>query len=274
MKNFNFNRFWQVLKWTIVSEKKSILTAAVAFTVAFLAIQLFSCFTIFDITRGLGRVATEAGMVTCAVLLSFMACYYASGILGNAHTTQQRATALMLPASNLEKFTARIIYCCIFMMVLLYVAAVAATGLRMLLELIAGHDDITSAFSTLFGNMSTIRINSNMTDGHFFFIASSLWTTSLFVLGGVFFSKRPFIWTNVTLIVGFIVLFTLFFYIGVMIGEENLEKMLRPIFKDMTIETFICIVDIVLIAFTVLNVWLSYRLYKRLQIVQHKWFNV
>jgi hypothetical protein len=272
-KTFDINRFWQVLKWTVLTEKKSILTAAAAFTAAFLAIQLFSCFTIFDITMGLGPVATEAGMTTCTVLLSFMGCYYANGILGNAQTTQQRTTALMLPASNLEKFTARIIYCCIIMLVLLYVAAIVATGLRMLLELIAGHDNITSAFSTLF-NLSTIRVNSHMTVGAFFFIASSLWSTSLFVLGGVFFSKRPFVWTIVTLVAGSIALFTLLFYIGTLIGADNLKEFFRPIFEDMSMETFGLIVDIVLLAFTVLNVWLSYWLYKRLQVVQHKWFNV
>ena len=179
----------------------------------------------------------------------------------------------MLPASNLEKFTARIIYCCIIMLALLYVAAIAATGLRMLLELIAGHDDITSAFSTLF-DVSTIHVNNNMMDGSFFFIASSLWSTSLFVLGGVFFSKRPFIWTNVTLIVGSIVLFSLIFYIVTLIGEENLYTFFRSIFKNMSMDTFELIVNIVLIVFTVLNVWLSYWLYKRLQVVQHKWFNV
>ncbi len=42
MKNFNMNRFWQVLKWNLLTEKKSISTAAIAFLVGFLCIQLFS----------------------------------------------------------------------------------------------------------------------------------------------------------------------------------------------------------------------------------------
>ena len=149
-KTFEFNRFWQVMKWTIFSEKKSIITAFIAFSIGFLAIQLFSCFTIFDITHALGPTATYAGMATCSLVIGFMATYYNSGILGNARTSQQRTTALMLPASNLEKFTARIIYCCIIMPLLLYVAVYAATGVRMLMELIASHDSITSGLSTIF----------------------------------------------------------------------------------------------------------------------------
>lgn len=271
MKNFNINRFWQMLKWTVISEKKSIITAAVAYTVGFLAIQLFSCFTIFDLTHGLGSMATEAGMISCAVLLSFMFYYYASGILGNAHTPQQRTTALMLPASNLEKYIARIVYCCLFMLALLYAAAIAATGLRMLLELIAGHDGITSGISVLFDGQMHINTNDIHPFSVFIF---SVWSASIFVLGGVFFSKRPFIWTNVTLIVGSITLFTLIFYIGMMIGEENSRHILEPLVKVMTWEISSLIVNIVLTVFSVFNLWLGYWLYSRLQVVQHKWFNV
>ena len=200
-----------------------------------------------------------------------MTYYYASGILGNAHTSQQRTTALMLPASNLEKFTARIVYCCIFMLALLYVASIAATGLRMLLELIAGHDNITSGLSVLFGK--TVNVNAQVL-GTFFSVVLTLWVTSLFVLGGVFFSKRPFIWTNVTLIVGSITFFTLIFYMGMLIGEDNLMTMFKSLFMNMSMDTAEVIVKLVFIAFTVFNVWLSYRLYTRLQVVQHKWFNV
>ena len=275
MKNFNMNRFWQVLKWTVISEKKSIFTTAVAFTVAFLAIQLFSCFTIFDLSRGLGTGATNAGIMTCDAILSFMWLYYCSGVLGNARTRQQRTTALMLPASNSEKFFARIIYCCILMPVLLYVAIVAATGLRMLLELIAGHENIVSGLSFLGLNLH-INVNGANLNlfNDFFMIVNNCWIFSLFVLGGVFFHQRPFIWTTVTLVVVGIVLGTLLFYIGVMIGEDNIKSFLTPWFKTMSLETFEFIVSLILTAFTVFNVWLSYRLFCRLQLVQHKWFNL
>lgn len=275
MKNFDIKRFWQVLKWTIISEKKSILTAAVAFLCAFLAIQMFSCFTIFDLSRGLGAGATYAGMMTCGAIIGFMWLYYCSGILGNARTSQQRTSALMLPASNMEKYLARFIYCCIIMPVLLYVAIYAATGLRMLLELIAGHDDIVSGLSFIGFNVH-VNVNGDNLDvfSNFFMIVSNCWFFSLFVLGGVFFHQRPFIWTTVSLVVASIVLGTLFFYIGVMIGEDNIKSFLTPWFKTMSLETFEFIVSLIFIVFTIFNVWLSYRLYCRLQVVQHKWFNV
>lgn len=281
MKNFNINRFWQVLKWTVLTEKKNILTACIAFTVAFLAIQLFSCFTIFDINQSLGQVATVGAMATCLGIMGFASSYYTSGVLGNARTSRQRTMALMLPASNLEKFVARLVYCCIVMLVVLYVAATAATFLRMFLEWIAGHDDITAGFSVLFG--SGFDIEGNVTyniaseevcEPVLFNIALKLWFASLFVLGGTFFRKRPFVWTFVSLFVASMVLFTIIFYVCTLIGEMNLKNILEPIFKDMTPETFLNWVGVFLLAFSALNVWISYRLFCRLQVVQHKWFNV
>ena len=271
-KTFEFNRFWQVMKWTILSEKKSIITAFIAFSIGFLAIQLFSCFTIFDITHALGPTATYAGMATCSVVISFMAGYYNSGVLGNARTSQQRTTALMLPASNLEKFTARIIYCCIIMPLLLYLAVYAATGVRMLMELIASHGSITSGLSTIFNpdvfvNDHDIELNT------FLYIALTLWTTSIFVLGGVFFRQRPFIWTNVTMFILAILFITVVFYLVRIIGEDSIKQFLMQ-FRNMTLDTFELILTLILTAFAVFNIWISYRLYKRLQVVQHKWFNV
>ena len=267
MKNFNMNRFWQVLKWNLLTEKKSISTAAIAFLVGFLCIQLFSCFTLFDLSQGLGKGATFAGMITCVtIIFIFLIPYYATGILGNARTKQQRTTALTLPASNMEKFLVRIIYCCIFMPLLLNVTFVAATCLRALIELVFGHEDI------IFG----LQILGNHFDpnyGSLISFVGSIWMLSLFVLGGVFYRHRPFVWTSVTLVAAGLLLATIGFYIGTMIGEDAIRHFAMN-FSGLSFETFDLIFSLILAAFTVLNFWLSYKLFCKLQVVQHKWFNV
>ena len=267
MKNFNMNRFWQVLKWNLLTEKKSISTAAIAFLVGFLCIQLFSCFTLFDLSQGLGEGATLAGMITCVTIISVLLIpYYVTGILGNARTKQQRTTALTLPASNMEKFLARIIYCCIFMPLLLIVALVAATCLRMLMEMIFGHEGIISGFQMLSEHFAPNYDSLTAFVG-------SIWMLSLFVLGGVFYRHRPFIWTSVTLVAASLLLVTMGFYFGTMIGENGIRRLAMN-FSDLSFETFDLIVSLILAAFTALNFWLSYWLFCKLQIVQHKWFNV
>lgn len=265
---FDTRRFWQTLKWTVLTEKKSILTAFAAFLVAFLAIQLFSCFTIFDLTQELGREATMAGMVVCLAVFSFMQSYYASGLLGNARTSRQRATALMLPASNLERYSVRFIYCCLIMPLLLLVAFFGATALRVLFEMLAGHDGIYWGFSLM-----KYHFGSGLDTWTSMSYAFVIWSISLYVLGGVFFRARPFVWTSITIFAGSLLLTTLMFYIGVLIGEDNIKSFLMR-FSGMTFDTFNFLVSLVFLAFTVFNVWLSYWLYCRLQVVQHKWFNL
>ena len=265
---FDFRRFWQVLKWTILTEKKSILTTLIAFITGFLVIQLYSCFTISDLSYGLGRESTLGGIITCVMLFTLMCSIYATGVLGNARTSRQRTTALMLPASNAEKFTARIVYCCLLMPLVLVVAFLAATYLRMLLELIFGHQGIIAGISLL-------KYHFSPNFGSVISFAVTLWSISLMVLGGVFFRNRPFVWTYVTLAAATIVISTLAFYLGINIGEENIKNFLEALgAKEWTLKGVEWGVSIVLLAFTVLNVWISYRLFKGLQVVQHKWFNI
>lgn len=266
MKNFNMNRFWQVLKWNLLTEKKSISIAAIAFLVGFLCIQLFSCFTLFDLSHGLGSGSTLAGMATCVAILLFLIPYYATGILGNARTKQQRTTVLTLPASNLEKFLARIIYCCILMPLLLNVTFVAATSLRTLIELVFGHKGI------IFG-LQELSYNFTRSYETFSSFVGNIWMISLFVLGGLFYRHRPFIWTTVTLVAVGLLLTTIAFYVGLMMGEDAIRRFAMN-FRGMTFETFDLIFSLILAAFSALNFWLSYRLFCKLQVVQHKWFNV
>lgn len=265
MKNFNIKRFGQTLKWTLLTEKNSILTAAVAFLTAFLVIQLFNSFTILDLTHSLEPAATVPGVAACVALLSFMLSYYATGLLGNARTAQQRAVALMLPASNAEKFAVRLVYCCVIMPLLLVVALLGATALRMLLEFVFGHECIISGLSDMVEELKPV-----ITLDTFILSLSSL---SFGILGGVFFRHRPFIMLFVTSVLGALVLITLFFYLGMMIGEEKIRRFF-DFFADMSFDTLKLCGRLLLIAVTVFNLWLSYWLFCRLQVVQHKWFNV
>lgn len=264
---FDIRRFWQTLKWTVLSERKGLITIAVGFLVAFLAIQLFSCFTIFDLTAGLGHEAAVGGIIACLGVVSFMRLYYASGVLGNARESRQRTTVLMLPASNLEKFAARLVLCLVLIPLLLKLMMLGATGLRMLFELMAGHSGITAGFEDPYTNIP-LELSAYSQ-----FIVDA-WTFSLFVLGGVFFRHRPFVWTCVTLFAASLLLITFGLYFTMLIGEENVANFTKNSFSSMTWERAEIIFSIVTTLFTVFNVWLSYRLYCRLQVVQHKWFNV
>ena len=257
MKNFEYNRFLQTLKWNIITEKKTMLTHTLAFVAAFLLIQLFYI-GLVNMFQNPGPSSVMAGMLMNLSIACIMTYYYASGILGNARTKEQRTTMLMLPASNAEKFWARLAYVLIVIPLLIIAALIVATLLRMGIQLLLGHDYIVFGLDFL------------MNDGGFGFLGTwsgHLFGVSIFVLGGVLFRKHPFIWTWVSMLV-------VFFAIGLVM--ILIIKLLAPPQPHIHVEVeFPRAIGYALATiFTVFNFWLSYRLFCRLQLVQHKWFNV
>lgn len=257
MKNFDYNRFLQTLKWNIITEKKTMFTHTLAFVVAFLVIQGFYILVV-NMFQSPGRKSVEIGMLMCVCMLFVMAFYYASGVLGNARTKEQRITVLMLPASNAEKFCARLVYVLLFIPLLFVSALVVATLLRMGIQLLLGHDDIIFGLGMVMEDNGYDFLNSLL--GHLF-------SVSLFVLGGVLFRKHPFIWTSVSIMtISFAIAL-----IGVFIARFVLPEHMHI---HISVEVPRLIGHLLLVALTVFNFWLSYRLFRRLQLVQHKWFNV
>ncbi len=257
MKNFDYNRFLQTLKWNIITEKKTMLTHTLAFVVGFLIIQGLYIF-IVNMFRNPGPKSVEIGMMMSISMVFVLVYYYASGILGNGRTKEQRTTVLMLPASNAEKYCARLVYVLVFIPLLVIAALIVATLLRMGIQLLLGHDYIVFGLDFL------------MDDGGFGFLdtlSSHLFSVSIFVLGGVLFRKHPFIWTCVSTMA---ILFIIALVMGLIV------KLCLPTHMYVHVEAdFPRAVGYVLAAVVmVFNFWFSYRLFRRLQLVQHKWFNV
>ena len=259
MKNFDTNRYWQVLKWNVLTDEQSLLKKAIFGVTAFLIIQLFFCFSLQDLTASTGIHNTFTAMLLCLSSGTLFAIYFASGILGNARTQSQRIGVLMLPASNSEKFTARLTYCLVILPLLIAVCLLAATGLRMLLEVLMGHQGIYSGLPMLFGRMEADSIGSWI---------SYLWSMSAFVLGGVLFKKNPCLWTWVAL---FAIMMAIAAIAVIVFHIANVRHLSVNTHESATADA---VITVITAALTVFNFWMSYRLFKRLQIVQHKWFNV
>ncbi len=257
MKTFDINRFWQMLKWNILTDEMSVMKKAIIGVVAFLIIQAFFCFNLFDLTASRGFGSTLVGMNLCFASGGLFTLFYVSGMLGNARTKEQRNILLMMPASNLEKYASRFLYCVILLPLLLLACLYVATGIRMLLELILGHKDI------YFGMSGIPMITNQFNNAQFI---DNLWTISVFVLGGVLFKKNPFLWTWVSIVAISIAL-------GLVVALIAISTMGNgPL--QMSVNDNHWAFKAVLAALTVFNFWYSYRLFCRLQLVTRKWFNL
>ena len=91
-----------------------------------------------------------------------------------------------------------------------------------------------------------------------------LWLQSLYALGGTFF--RRFQWLIVTLLL-FIMMFVVSYWVKVKVEGLNIRWLLD-------LKNNLAYVNIALAILTVFNYWLSFRFFKRTQVINNRFVNI
>ena len=275
MKNFDMKRFGRTLKWSALMTKKEILTytASMTFAFAVLAVmQVMSSRNVPDLI-----VAKNLHNFTSFALFVFVIICFIGGcwIFSNMKTKEQRITFKMLPATDLEKFVVRALYATVVWWLMGFIAFCLADLFRMLISLIAGIDIVKSAvpdfLNMLFGgNDHNISIfgETDMTyvlPLTFAANAWAFWVHSLYILGGALFRRRQFVLTTLAhCIIG------LAFTPVIVNFVDSLDKA--------TAEQMFCTVmwtaGSVFTLLFLLNWWLSYKIFRRMQVINNKWLNL
>lgn len=254
MKNFNQQRYCQMLKWNILTNRKTMLTHTLAFVAAFLLLQLFYI-GMMNMFRSPSDDSIMLAMGMCLSTAIMLGTYYASGLLGNAQSKEQRTTMMLVPATTAEKYAARLTYTLVVIPLYIVAALIVATMFRMAIQLAVGHENIRVGLDLVMDSRAHSVLNNML--GYVYLV-------SVFVLGGALFRKHPYIWTWVSLIV-------IFMCIGIVVGLVC-SSGAKGRSLDISIPEWID--NTVFGVLTVLNFIGSYRLFSRLQVVQHKWFNI
>ena len=261
MKNLNITRFGRVLKLDFVEGYKPMLWGALCMMLLYLFFFWFAHNigihdSRFDYIHDpdalkMMRVNTicEAVSVFCSIAMFIYFLIAASTLYRGEQKKQQRIAWLMLPASNLEKFTSRWIYLLVFSLVGGLLSFFVADLIHMIYlwmidyPMVAATDDF----------LGILRIYSwkNALETCSIYICIH----SFFLLGGVFFKKFHFIATTAVMVLGLSIVFSV-------TNAFHLYVFLNPI------DVFIYIGLIVL--FT----WLAYFLFCRWQVITHKFANV
>ena len=275
MKNFDINRFGSVLKWNALMTKKEILTNTASMTFAFVVlavVQVMSSRNKSDMV-----VADNFNSFTSFALFVFLIICSIGGcwIFNNMKTKEQRITFKMLPATDLEKFVARALYATIVWWLMAFVAFCLADLFRMLVSLIAGVSITGSAVPLFFSMISAntdVNINS-LNSGDVAFAAAiytmanawAFWAHSLYILGGTLFRRRQFVLTTLAhSIIGLVFTPMLIHFVD---SSDSLA--LR--------DSLVAIVWTAAAVFAVwglLDWWLSYRIFRRMQVINNKWLNI
>jgi hypothetical protein len=160
---------------------------------------------------------------------------------------------MMLPASNLEKYLMR--YASWILLLPLYlVALLGADVLQYVVNLMVGHENVTFVTSTLVDSLSRLfqlDVHSHLRHVLLHSVLSlSVLFHSLYALGATFFRTRKFNWVLTTLV---IILLAIVPHVTVPAADATTTDLL--------------ITDLVALCWTVLNFWLSYKLFCRQQVI-------
>ena len=253
MIQFNISRFGKLARWSLVNDKKY-------FIKSFLQVFAIQTFLFLFFTWVMNRESVHSSInayetcsiaviilfgVTCVLGSSFM--FYS---MEGKHDMQN---LMMLPASNFEKYLMR--YASWILLLPLYlVALLGADALQYVVNLMVGHENVTFVTSTLVDSLSRLfqlDVHSHLRHVLLHSVLSlSVLFHSLYALGATFFRTRKFNWVLTTLV---IILLAIVPHVSVPAAEAT--------------TTDILITDLVALCWTILNFWLSYKLFCRQQVI-------
>lgn len=290
MNSFSINRFCQILCWVLRVNRRSLLAWTAGSVVAVLMGELVTDkMSIHGDPYSFLYEVSQLGIVILLLVSAIMP----STIVASINEKRKRESFLMLPATNLEKYLALMVYTSVICVVSLILAFVLGDCLRMLwfwisppegaelvgyidgqayywwssaLPILWDHflpnviaNDPVYQYSTLFAVMQMVVIGSLV-----------LWMHSLLILGGTLLRKYAFInisafyLLTVTLFAKFmkyydLSMFTCSWEDGQYVAQE--------------VGTIPYVLAVVLPLFAIFNYWASFRIFKGIQLITNKWIN-
>lgn len=282
MKNFSLKRMAQVMRITFCQNHKWSLNCGIAFLLAHFFGQAMIFYSVCNIPAAddwfvESRMHSATGaFVMISVFLILGGIAFTFDVLKEKN---KRIAILMLPASNMEKFVARLLLCTVGVWLLNVVCILLSDGLRQLVYHWSDNP-LGSALPYLWefisdrGTAFVQVMDDPFTAGHnpgwwsaAFALAASFMTYSFFLLGSAVFRKQAFILTGLC---GVAITLAGAYVAGTVAGlfEYSYTQEELIAFLVYCVPVFTIIQLLLGIGF----VWLSYRLFARMTVVRRKLF--
>lgn len=231
---------------------------------------------VYSFERFCGNMLGIIGMVVSVAMI-----YYASRIMKCMDNKEKRISYLLLPATKLEKFFSRALFVTVgtALMILLALLALELTHYLLLplfdLPAVYSQPMLVEVFSMRWAHASVDATGEPVYSWWLMQLLVwifCLWNHSLFILGGSFWYKHPFLKTigaclAVTILGG--ILFANLAEGGFLV---RFSDWMQEHYQDtpQTVNGLLTIISIVFLLFTVFNWWLSYRLFTRSEVIKRK----
>ena len=291
MKSFSINGFGKMLCWVLRVNMRSLLAWAVGsigavFMGELMAIKMAGFNTPYSFLSATSQMGS--------VILVLVSLIMVSSVVSTINEKRKREAFMMLPATNLEKYLALIIYTSVVCMVCLTLAFVLGDCLRMLwfwisppkgLELYSSFDGETlyywwsSVLPLLVRDFTPdVLVGNPGFEYTAWYIAMelavvagmTLWIHSLMTLGGTLLRKYAFIITSAFFILCFSLFVKFVNYYDLSIFTSNWEK---GKLVTQEVGTLAYVLAVVLPLFAIFNYWASFRIFKGFQLITNKWTN-
>lgn len=231
---------------------------------------------VYSFERFCGNMLGIIGMVVSVAMI-----YYASRIMKCMDNKEKRISYLLLPATELEKFFSRALFVTVgtALMILVALLALELTHYLLLplfdLPAVYSQPMLVEVFSMRWAHASVDATGEPVYSWWLMQLLVwifCLWNHSLFILGGSFWYKHPFLKTigaclAVTILGG--ILFANLAEGGFLV---RFSDWMQEHYQDtpQTVNGLLTIISVVFLLFTVFNWWLSYRLFTRSEVVKRK----
>ena len=231
---------------------------------------------VYSFERFCGNMLGIIGMVVSVAMI-----YYASRIMKCMDNKEKRISYLLLPATKLEKFFSRALFVTVGTVLMILVALLALELTHYLLlplfDLPAGYSQpmLVEVFSMKWAHASVDATGEPVYSWWLMQLLVwifCLWNHSLFILGGSFWYKHPFLKTIGTCLAVTILGGILFANLAEGVFLTRFSDWMQEHYQDtpQTVNGLLTIISVVFLLFTVFNWWLSYRLFTRSEVVKRK----
>lgn len=279
MEKFSFKRFFRVLYWFLRTNSKQLLMwFAGAATCVFLMQMIVTCMGVVVHSAG-GNVSTtgftpeiykHALLVVRSVLLvgmSIASLFVLSGVFRQLNKKQKAISFLMLPAANKEKYWVLLVYVTVAWTLCLFLGYVVADVLRMVI--VPMFKDLPYVSTLTDPNLFFV-----VTEGHVvqkitasvYSLISIIWVHSCYIAAGSVFRKNGFAIASA----GLLLIVALF----EKVWTKNFGSLISVKDNTLSVNYLVWVVVFVLLAWTVYNYRLSYRLFKNFQVINNKRTNL
>lgn len=278
METFNIQRFGNVCTRLVMLRKREYFNIFLAITLFVALSCIFACNPFSGEAKETLEYAYSFFQVVGSIYVFAVVLIIVNGanIIRDLKTKQQRIDELVLPATNLEKFTARVLASTVLVLILAAAGIVAGDILQMLINMLLhkGTFGSISLYATkqMYSMMETnILAIENVAHKpiRFMFVLTLISSNAFYLLGGMLFRKTAWLKTTLAVIVISIAIFSMFVgYAYVVYGYTNYVVYIPEWMQDSWFNITLLIVQ------TCACYYFAYRIYCRLQAINTRWLNI